>query len=475
MNAGITINKYSLNFSDIEIEKRFNHEYLQKTKIYFRWGVLISILLYNGFHVFDYRFNQHDFWVLVTDRILMITSAAIFFIFAFTKHYEKLFDALLSMLFLTVGLGTVGVIYIDPNVIHTFYPVAVFFTLIPKISLRKAIVINLINTTALAIVLLLFSDIETENAFLQSFLAFSTTLVAIMVLYIKIKTEKVSFLKSLRLEEQFEELQDTEKELRQYNEEFQTIFEDLEFRKKELDKANKTLSSTNLELDTANKEILAGINYASLIQKSMLTSEDIINTYLSEYFLIFKPKEIVSGDFYYVNKIENHLIIAVADCTGHGVSGAFISMLGITYIHDTITRKETNSTNTVLEIVRERFKQTFKTFGSDSKNGMDMALCAINLDTLVLQYSGANLPLWIVRNGDLIEQKPTRCPIGFYPVDIDFQQNEIQLEKNDTIYMFSDGIYDQLSDINFKKYQKNKFRTLILENTTLRKSKTKNY
>jgi serine phosphatase RsbU (regulator of sigma subunit) len=142
-------------------------------------------------------------------------------------------------------------------------------------------------------------------------------------------------------------------------------------------------------------------------------------------------------------------------------------MLGITYIHDTILRKETYFTNTVLEIVRERFKRTFKTFGSDSKNGMDIALCALNLDTLVLQYSGANLPLWIVRNGDLIEHKPTRCPIGFYPVDIDFQQNEIQLEKNDTIYMFSDGIYDQLSDINFKKYQKNKFRTLILENTAL--------
>ncbi len=290
----------------------------------------------------------------------------------------------------------------------------------------------------------------------------------VITAYVAIK-EDITALKQYEqeLKEKNEELQNTEKELRQYIEEFQTIFEDLEQRKKELDKANKTLSSTNLELDTANKEILAGINYASLIQKSMLTSEDIINTYLSEYFLIFKPKEIVSGDFYYVNKIENHLIIAVADCTGHGVSGAFITMLGITYLHDTILRKETYSTNTVLEIVRERFKRTFKTFGSDSKNGMDIALCTLNLDTLVLQYSGANLPLWIVRNDNFIEYKPTRCPIGFYPVDIDFQQNEIQLEKNDTIYMFSDGIYDQLSDINFKKYQKNKFRTLILENTTL--------
>jgi PAS domain S-box-containing protein len=290
----------------------------------------------------------------------------------------------------------------------------------------------------------------------------------VITAYIAIK-EDITALKKYEyvLKAKNEELQTAEEELRQNNEELHTILEDLEYRKKELDKANKTLSSTNLKLDTANKEILAGINYASLIQKSMLTSEDITNTYLSEYFLIYKPKDIVSGDFYYVNKIENYLIIAVADCTGHGVSGAFITMLGITYIHDTITRKETNSTNTVLEIVRERFKHTFKTFGSDSKNGMDIALCALNLDTIVLQYSGANLPLWIVRKGNLIEHKPTRCPIGIYPVDIDFQQNEIQLEKNDTIYMFTDGIHDQLSDINLKKYQKNKFRTLILENTAL--------
>ncbi len=283
---------------------------------------------------------------------------------------------------------------------------------------------------------------------------------------VKIQNKKLNQT-TIELKEKNEELQNTEKELRQYIEEFQTIFEDLEQRKKELEKTNNTLISTNLKLDTANKEILAGINYASTIQKSMLTSEDIINTYLSEYFLIYKPRDIVSGDFYYVNKIENHLIIAIADCTGHGVSGAFVSILGITYIHDTITQKETTATNTVLEIVRERFKRTFKTFGSDSKNGMDIALCAINLDTKILQYSGANLPLWIVRNGDLIEHKPTRCPIGFYPVEVEFVQNEIQMEKNDMVYMFSDGIHDQLSDINLKKYQKNKFRTLILENSEL--------
>ncbi len=269
------------------------------------------------------------------------------------------------------------------------------------------------------------------------------------------------------LKKKNEELQDNEKELRQYNEELQATLEDLEQRKKELEKTNNTLSLTNSKLDTANKEILAGINYASYIQKSMLTSDDIIKTYLSEYFLIYKPREIVSGDFYYVNKIENYLIIAVADCTGHGVAGAFITVLGITYIHDIITRKETYSVNTVLEIVRERFKRTFATFGSDSKDGMDIALCALNLDTLVMQYSGANLPLWIVRNGDLIEHKATRCPIGFYPIKVEFVQNEIQLEKNDTIYMFSDGFQDQLGEKQLQKYQKSKFRTLILENSAL--------
>jgi serine phosphatase RsbU (regulator of sigma subunit) len=98
---------------------------------------------------------------------------------------------------------------------------------------------------------------------------------------------------------------------------------------------------------------------------------------------------------------------------------------------------------------------------------MDIALCTLNLDTLVMQYSGAILPLWIVRNDNFIEYKATRCPIGLYPVEFEFVQNEIQMEKNDMVYMFSDGIHDQLSDINIKKYQKNKFRKLILENSEL--------
>ncbi len=286
--------------------------------------------------------------------------------------------------------------------------------------------------------------------------------------YVAIK-EDITDLKQYEqeLKSKNEELQVAEEELRQNNEELQAVLENLELRKKELEKTNNTLSSTILKLDTANKEILAGINYASLIQKSMLTSDDLINTYLSEYFLIYKPKAIVSGDFYYVNKIENHLIVAVADCTGHGVAGAFITVLGITYLHNAVIHKKINSTNTALEFLRERFKKTFATFGADSKNGMDIALCALNLDTLILQYSGANLPLWIVRNGDLIEQKPTRCPIGFYPVEREFVQNEIQLEKNDTIYMFSDGIHDQLGEKQLQKYQKSKFRTLILENSAL--------
>ncbi len=283
---------------------------------------------------------------------------------------------------------------------------------------------------------------------------------------IKIQNKKLNQA-TIELKAKNDELQTAEEELRQNNEELQAVLENLELRKKELEKTNNTLSLTILKLDTANKEILAGINYASSVQKSMLTSDDIIKTYLSEYFLIYKPREIVSGDFYYVNKIENHLIVAVADCTGHGVAGAFITVLGITYLNDAIIHKKINSTNTALEFVRERFKKAFATFGSDNKNGMDIALCALNLDTLILQYSGANLPLWIVRNGELIEHKATRCPIGFYPVEIDFKQNEIQMEKNDIVYMLSDGILDQLGIKDLKKYQKSKFRTLILENSNL--------
>ena len=218
------------------------------------------------------------------------------------------------------------------------------------------------------------------------------------------------------------------------------------------------------KIEMAHKDIISNIEYAKSIQAALLTSDKLIDTYFKDYFLLFKPKEQVSGDFYYINKINNHLIFAVADCTGHGVTGGFLTMLGITYLHEIVRQKEIVNADVVLNMLRQRIKSTFKTFGSENRNGLDIAFCVIDTDTNILQYAGAFNPLWIIRNNNLIEYKATRNPVGFYLRESEFENNIIQLQNEDKIYLFSDGYNDQVSEKTEKKYSKKQFKNLLFKN-----------
>ena len=181
---------------------------------------------------------------------------------------------------------------------------------------------------------------------------------------------------------------------------------------------------------------------------------------LPEYFLFFKPKETIGGDFYYVNKLKNRVIMAVADCTGHGVSGAMLSILGITFLHEIVN--DTLDPGDILNVLRTKIKNIFKTFGSNNKNGMDIALCVLNTDTNTLKYSGAFNPIWIVRDNEVLEYKPTRNPVGVYYEETIFDVTTIEIKKNDTLYMFSDGYADQFGGKKGKKFKKRNLKSLFL-------------
>ncbi len=220
-----------------------------------------------------------------------------------------------------------------------------------------------------------------------------------------------------------------------------------------------------IELQKAHNNIMGSINYAKKIQEALLTSNVLISSYFSGgHFVLFMPKETISGDFYYVNKFTNHLVFAVADCTGHGVPGAFITILGITYLHEIVRETEINSPGVALNILREKIKGIFKTFGSNNNNGLDIALSIINIKTHELEFAGAYNPLWIIRNNELIEIKANRNPIGFYPKEKPFDSNIIQLEDSDKIYAFSDGYKDQFNNKD-RKFGNKKFRELIIESS----------
>jgi len=254
----------------------------------------------------------------------------------------------------------------------------------------------------------------------------------------------------------------------QKNKEIESKNMELNLQKEELQAIVDSLAEANNKITFQHKNITDSINYAKHIQKGLLPSNDIIESYLpGDHFLFFKPKEVVSGDFYYVNKIQKHLVFAVADCTGHGVPGGFISMLGITYIHEIIRRLETDTPGETLDLLRSRVKDSFSAFGTNSNDGLDIAFCSIDTETNILQYAGAYNPLWIIRQGELIEIKATRNPIGNYPRLKSFINNIFQLENNDKIYIFSDGYLDQFSQESMKKFSIKRFRKLILETSHL--------
>ena len=232
------------------------------------------------------------------------------------------------------------------------------------------------------------------------------------------------------------------------------IIRDISERKK----YEKYLIDSKKRIEQLYKDLTDNINYAKALQQTLLTSEHKIRKYLNDYFMMFLPRNQVSGDFYYVNKYDRYLIIAVADSTGHGVSGGFLTVLGITYLHEIISNKN-YAPEVILELFREKIKRTFRNKNND---GYDIALCVIDTETNVLEFAGAFNPLWIIRNEKLMEIKATRNPIGTYLKEVQFKKKSIQLEDNDLLYMFTDGYIDQFGSSNNKKFKTKRLRELIV-------------
>ena len=234
------------------------------------------------------------------------------------------------------------------------------------------------------------------------------------------------------------------------------------------------LLKSKKKIEEIHKNIINNINYSKIIQQALLPTKEMLNDILSEYFVLFSPKDIIGGDFYYVNKINKRIFFAVGDCTGHGVSGALLSILGITYLHDIIS-KNNDSPDNILDLLRSRIKNIFKSFGSDNNNGLDIALCVLDTETKILNYSGAFSPLWIIRNRELINYTATKTSVAICPTEKSFENHTIQLKSKDIIYLFSDGYADQFGGKDNKKFLIKHFRELLIQISDLPLIQQKQY
>ncbi len=247
-------------------------------------------------------------------------------------------------------------------------------------------------------------------------------------------------------------------QINQQNEEIKTQAENL----KEL---NTEILAQSEIIDKKNKDITASIVYAQRIQNAVLPSEKAISTFLSDNFVLFLPRDIVSGDFYWIKKINDLIIVAIADCTGHGVPGAFMSILSIALLNEIVRNREITQSNHVLDELRNQIKSAFVQYEqkSDRAEGLDIAFAVIDKTKNIIDFAGANNPLILVRNKELFEYKADKQPVSKFPVEKPFTNHIIEVQKNDIFYMFSDGFASQFGGEKNEKYKISGLKNFLLE------------
>lgn len=276
--------------------------------------------------------------------------------------------------------------------------------------------------------------------------------------------------------------------LLQQKEEIQAQAEHLKDANEMITAKNETLELQKSEIEKQNKEITDSIRYAKRIQTAILPPEELLSELLPEHFIFFKPRDIVSGDFYWMRQINQFVVLATADCTGHGVPGAFMSMLGVAFLNEIVNNKYITSANEVLEKLRDRVKISLRQTGKqgEAQDGMDITLCVFDMETYEMQYSGANNPLYLIRKKgkdleikcekdlkrqmkideqddlQLFQLKADKQPIGIFVKERPFTTYHLKLEKGDAIYTFSDGFPDQFGGEKGRKYNSKRFKYLLL-------------
>lgn len=250
--------------------------------------------------------------------------------------------------------------------------------------------------------------------------------------------------------------------------------------KSEVEKQKEKIETQHLELEESHKEISDSIKYAERLQLAILPSLEDLKRNLNNGFVLFQPKDVVSGDFYWMHEVEQSILFAAADCTGHGVPGAMVSVVCSNALHRSVVEFGLSSPSEILNKTREIVIETFARSGKNVKDGMDIALCSISGDKLI--YSGANNPLWILRRtsnltdeqqeqrgtvikGDqaVIEFKGNKQPVGLHEDMELFIQTEIRLFEGDIVYVFTDGFADQFGGEKNKKLMYKPFKNLLLD------------
>jgi len=236
----------------------------------------------------------------------------------------------------------------------------------------------------------------------------------------------------------------------------------VEKQKEEVERQKNDLEITHHALAEKNQEIMDSIHYAKRIQAAVLPSKSRVDQLFSDGFILYKPKDIVAGDFYWMEEKNDYLLYAAADCTGHGVPGAMVSVICNNGLNRSVRELGLTDPGRILDNTREIVTKEFEKSDEEVQDGMDISLCSIDYKNRKLLWSGANNPLWIIRKGELMVYKPNKQPIGRYASSKPFDTHEIDIQENDQLYTFTDGYQDQFGGPKGKKMMVSRMKKYIL-------------
>lgn len=218
------------------------------------------------------------------------------------------------------------------------------------------------------------------------------------------------------------------------------------------------------EIETKNKLITDSINYASRIQSAILPAEKRLSDMLTDYFVFYRPKDIVSGDFYWARNKEERTIIIAADCTGHGVPGAFMSLFGVAFLNEIVDKEGITVPSKILDRLRDMIIHSLgQDAGTEVKDGMDMAVITIDNSTSSIEFAGAYNPMYLISSGEMVQVKGDRMPVSIYVRMNDFTNHSVEVKKGDRVYIFSDGFADQFGGPDNRKFKYKALKELLID------------
>jgi len=321
-----------------------------------------------------------------------------------------------------------------------------------------------------------------KPAFWQT-LAFKITLIALAIAIVvfgykwrirrieaqKQHLEELVRLRTAEIMQQKEEIEAQRDAIEEQRDAIEEQRDAIEEQRDEIEKQRDVAARQRDQISEQKKEITDSIHYARRIQKAVMPASEIIKQKVAEHFVLFKPKDIVSGDFFWASNVDDKLIIVAADCTGHGVPGAFMSMLGISFLNRIVSEKGISKPHEILNRLRQNIINSLHQKGAEgeAKDGMDATLCTLDITNSKLYFAGANNPLLFVRNGEIETYKADKMPIAIYDNLSSFTTTEIDVQKGDCFYLFSDGYIDQFGGAKGKRFKTPQFRDLLTQNSHL--------